>query len=63
MNQGAKGLVRVSYKTHTMLFIYSYSQGVLDTTIRKETQITYVRRHPSYKQLKDEPKTVFMWKS
>jgi hypothetical protein len=28
-------------------------QYVLDTTIRKQTQITYIRHEPSYKQLED----------
>ena len=41
------------------------TQYVLDTTICKQTQITYIRHGPTYKQLrgKDEPNTIFMWKS
>jgi hypothetical protein len=30
---------------------YSYSQYVLDRTPYKQTQITYIRHEPSYKQL------------
>ena len=35
-----------------MVFELDQTQYVLDTTIRKQTQITYIRREPSYKQLK-----------
>ena len=41
------------------------TQCALDTTIRKQTQITLIRHEPSYKQLevKDEPTIVCMRKS
>jgi len=40
------------------------TQYVLDTTIRKETQITLIRHESSYNTGgKDEPKIVFMRKS
>jgi hypothetical protein len=37
------------------------TQHVLDTTTRKQTQITYIRHEPSYKQLecKDDQRTSF----
>ena len=41
------------------------TQCALDTTIRKQTQITLIRHEPSYKQLevKDKPTIVCMRKS
>ena len=41
------------------------TQCALDTTIRKQTQITLIRHEPSYKQLevKNEPTIVCMRKS
>ena len=41
------------------------TQRALDTTIRKQTQITLIRHEPSYKQLevKNEPTIVCMRKS
>jgi hypothetical protein len=41
------------------------TQCALDTTIRKQAQITLIRHEPSYKQLevKYEPTIVCMWKS
>jgi len=41
---------------------YSYSQEVFVTTTRKQTQITYIRHQPSYKQLGTKTnRTLFIW--
>ena len=61
---GNAGHTRQRLKNQTKTF-KKRTQCALDTTIRKQTQITLIRHEPSYKQLevKDEPTIVCMRKS